>query len=74
MDQKVTSRKRGIWSISCSNHVYTSKDKFYDIDSERIPANVGMTVRDAIEQFVFHDKFISVVDNTTWPHNQPCAY
>lgn len=27
----------GIWSISCANHVYASKNNFYDGADEKVP-------------------------------------
>lgn len=66
--------KNSAWSIACSAHCYADFKIRYAVDVVRVPAVEGLTVKDAVESFVFEDKRISSVDKVTWPNNEPCAY
>lgn len=45
--------KNSIWTIACANHVYASIDYYYDSNDQRVPATIGDSVKNAIENFVF---------------------
>ena len=62
-----------IWSIACSKHVYACYKDFYDSPHQKIPANTGKTVRDAVEEFVFHGTKNVLFDAEGWPSNTGCA-
>lgn len=66
--------KNSAWSIACSDHCFADFKFRYAVDVVRVPAVEGLTVKDAVESFVFEDKRISSIDQVTWPNNQPCAY
>jgi hypothetical protein len=54
--------------------VYACLDTFYDVNEQRIPANIGNKVRDAIRKFVFEKTRVADIDAEVWPANNPCAY
>lgn len=33
--------KNAVWTISCSNHVYTPLNNYYNADSQRVPESTG---------------------------------
>ena len=43
------------WSISCSNHVYTPYDNFYNVQNQKVPEQTGETVRDVVERYVLEN-------------------
>lgn len=66
--------KNNIWSIGCANHVYACLNDFYDVNAQRVPANIGNKVRDVVKKFVFERVRIADIDAEPWPANNPCAY
>ena len=66
---KMVSR-HSLWSIGCSNHGYTFENEFYNNQAQRVQ---GMTVKQAVEAFVFEGKRIDAVETTNWPGNTGCA-
>jgi len=46
----------------------------YNVDEQKIPMRIGLTVKDAIDKFVFENERISSIDKVNWPNNVPCAY
>lgn len=62
-----------IWSIACSNHVYACRNDFYNSPHQKVPANTGRTVKDAIEEFVFQNRQVIAFDEAAWPANEGCA-
>ena len=42
-----------IWTIACFLHCYAFMDEFYDVSTQKVPETTGMTVKDAVEKFVF---------------------
>lgn len=70
----VMNPESSIWSIACSNHVYACLNAFYDSPFQKIPTTIGLTLKDAIEQFVFEDKRVLSFDAKGWPSNTGCAH
>jgi hypothetical protein len=66
--------RNSIWAISCSNHMYTQYDKFYDSPNQKVPGQTGDTIRAAVERFVLNGERVALVDNVAWPGNAACAY
>lgn len=74
INNKLRTKERGIWTISCSKHTYAPYKGFYDVDVQRVPQKTGLNVKEAIQQFVFEDKINWSQDLNPWPFNEPCAY
>lgn len=68
------STKNSVWTISCSTHMYLQYDNFYDSPNQKIPGDTGLTLREAVEKFVFDGERIFIVDSVAWPGNKRCAY
>lgn len=62
-----------IWYIGCSKHTYLNTDTVYDSNNFRIPALVGRSVKEAVEDFVEGMKFLDI-DWLPWPNNYMCAF
>lgn len=67
-------RRWGMWSIACSQHVYQVYKTMYDSELERVPMKTGLTVKDAIQNFVLNHQVQWTYDQTSWPGNSQCAY
>jgi hypothetical protein len=65
--------RNAVWSISCSNHVYTPFDAFYDVPAQKVPEESGETVRSAVERFVLGGERVYSLDQVAWPGNSACA-
>jgi hypothetical protein len=63
-----------VWSISCVNTGYAYYKLFYDNPNQKVPARVGMTVRDIVEAFVLMDQKHQAIDEGAWPSNIGCAF
>ena len=62
------------WSIGCSNHVYACIDAFYDSKSDKVPGEIGLTVKEAVEKYVFtKGERIIATDVQPWPKNKACS-
>ena len=48
LNELIRKPTRGVWSIACSNHVYASKERYYDIPDEKVPRQIGVKVKEAI--------------------------
>lgn len=48
INENLSKRGWGIWSIACSQHVYQIYKNMYDADQQRIPMKIGLTVKDAM--------------------------
>lgn len=57
------------WTISCSADNF---NQFFNSAIERIPKEIGLTVKDAMDSFVGGSRVLSV-DDEDWPGNQPCS-
>jgi hypothetical protein len=44
------------WTIGCSSHGYSFEKKYFDTETERVPTKTGLTIRQAINAFVFEDQ------------------
>lgn len=73
INENIAKRGWGVWSIACSQHVYQVYKNMYDVDQQRVPMRVGLTVKVAMEQFVLNDKVLWSVDSNPWPSNEGCA-
>ena len=71
---KAVNPDLSVWSISCSNHVYACKKDFYNYPLEKIPTTNGKTVKDVVEEYVWHGAKVDVRDRDGWPSNTGCAY
>jgi hypothetical protein len=72
METYEQSTKKNAWTIGCSQHRYSDQNKYFNSDSERVPATTGPTIKDAISAFL---KGARVVQRETqpWPSNTGCA-
>ena len=68
------SANHSIWTISCCEHSYACYGNFYNVSRQKVPQLTGSTVADAIDRFVFHRERVVIVDEQTWPGNEPCAF
>lgn len=59
VENLIKSGSKGIWSIACSNHVYASKEEYYNVADETVN---GLSVQTAIEQFVMLDRLVDAED------------
>lgn len=41
------------WTIGCSQHGYSYVGKYFNSETERVPAKTGLTIKQAINGFVF---------------------
>lgn len=74
INTKLSGKGWGMWTVACSQHVYQIYPDMYDSDLERVPMRTGMTVKDAMEQFILNDKVEWIADADSWPSNEACAY
>lgn len=65
--------RNSVWTISCCAHSFACYEERYENNLVKIPAVEGLTVKDAVEGFVFDDQRISSIDQVPWPYNVPCA-
>jgi hypothetical protein len=65
--------KNSAWSIGCSQHGYSYTNKYYNADTERVPAKTGLTIKQAIKAFVFDNKRVVQIETQPWPANTGCA-
>lgn len=65
--------KNNVWTISCCSHSYACYGERYDVPEQRVPGVTGLTVKEAIDRFVFEDARVASIDTVSWPNNQPCA-
>ena len=72
--QKVLKSDHNIWSISCSWHAVIVFDEFYESPLQKVPETRGLTMQEAIFQFVFEGKKVLNIDVESWPANTACAY
>ena len=72
--EKLIFKKMSVWTIACSAHSYACYGYRYDVDGQRIPGRIGLTVREGIDRFVFNEEQVMLVDQVNWPKNEPCAY
>jgi hypothetical protein len=45
--------KNSAWTISCCTHSYACYGERYDVPEQKVPSITGLTVKDAIDLFVF---------------------
>lgn len=57
-----SSTKNSLWAIACSGHGYGASDSHYENSKERVPEDKGLTVRDAVDRFVFNNERIQSID------------
>lgn len=62
-----------IWTVSCSAHVYAVYETLYNANEQRVPESTGLTIKDAIERFVFKGERIAQIDSVAWPNNKACS-
>ena len=72
--QKVLQfRKNSAWTISCIKHTGAYLDQYYDGQDYKVEEKTGMTMKKAVEEFVFEKKRIEKIDVVGWPNNVACA-
>ena len=71
---RLVAKGHSMWSISCCWHAGMSFDEEYGSSLQKVPKDTGLTIKDAVEKFVFENKRLEAVDIKSWPHNTPCAY
>lgn len=49
INENLAKKGWGMWSIACSQHVYQIYKNMYDVDQQRVPIKVGLTVKDAMQ-------------------------
>ena len=62
--------RHSAWTIGCSNHGYTFEDQDYNNPKQAVN---GMTVKQAVESFVFENQRIMQLEQNDWPANTGCA-
>jgi hypothetical protein len=72
--KKVTNLGHNVWSIACSWHAVVFFDNFYQSPLQKVPMENGLTMQEAIYQYVFAGNKVLNIDVQPWPSNTPCAY
>ena len=72
--RKMLEKGHNVWSISCSWHAVSFFDKFYESPLQKVPETTGMTMQEAIYQYVFAKNKVLQIDLAPWPENAACAY
>lgn len=65
--------KSSSWTIGCSQHGYSYEKQFYNSDTERVPAKSGVTIKQALNAFVFGQQRVHAEEEYPWPSNSGCA-
>ena len=72
--KKLLEKGHNIWTISCSWHAVIQFDRFYESPLQKVPETSGLTMQEAIYQFVFQNNKVLQIDVESWPANEACAY
>lgn len=51
MSYYIQQSKNSAWTIGCSQHGYSFEGKYFNSNSERVPAKTGMTIKEAVKSF-----------------------
>ena len=73
IDKFLSFTKNSAWTISCIKHTSAYLDECYDSDNFRVPHQSGVTIKTAVEDFIFKRKKIQKIDKVQWPDNTACA-
>lgn len=62
--------RHSAWTIGCSNHGYVFEDEFYNNEKQKVN---GVTLKQAVEAFVFFGERVIQMEENNWPSNTGCA-
>lgn len=63
-----------VWSIDCAMHSIINFDHYYSSPNLKVPMNTGVTMQQAIKDWLFDGKNVTVIDKVGWPNNTPCSH
>jgi hypothetical protein len=60
-------RGHNVWTISCSWHAVSIFNYYYESPFQKVPESKGLTMQEAIYNFVFEKSKVIQIDTDPWP-------
>lgn len=65
--------KNSAWTIGCSEHYYSPRKIYFNSNTERVPANTGLNIKEVLHAFSIDGSKVVAMESKPWPGNTGCA-